>query len=76
MKKSAFSTIDLLLGLLVLTAVFMLGMSTFKQTLKLPIKNGVQVKSIQEHIDEQVSDIEDARQKAVEFEQEMQKDLN
>jgi len=75
MKNSAFSTIDLLLGLLVLTAVFMLGMNTFKQTLKLPLRNDVQVKSIQEHIDEQVSDIEEARQKSIEFEEEMKKDL-
>lgn len=71
MKFKGFSAIDMLLGLLVLTAVFMLGMSTFKYSVKSPYNNEVKVKTIQEHVDEQVSEIEEARRQAEEFQKEL-----
>ena len=68
----AFSAIDLLLGLLIMAAAFMIGMNAFKGV-SLPVQNpNADVKSVQEHINDQITEIEETRQKAAEFEKEMQ----
>ena len=75
MKMRAFSAIDLLLGLLIMAAAFMIGMNTFKGV-SLPVQNpNADVKSVQEHINDQITEIEETRQKAAEFEKEMQENF-
>ena len=69
MKKEAFGAIDLLITLLVMTAIFMIGMKTFKPVIQINGDSGL--KSVKEQVDEQVSEIEKMRQKSIEFENEL-----
>lgn len=74
MKKRAFGAIDLLISIIIMAAAFMIGMNAFKGV-NLPVQtHDDEVKSVQEHINDQITEIEDARQKAAEFEKEMQED--
>ena len=70
--KKGFSAIDILLGLLVLAAVIMVSLNVMKYS---AVKDA-EIKTIQEQIDEQIVDIQKARQKADEFQKELDKDLN
>ncbi len=65
MKKEAFGAIDLLIGILILTAVFMFGMNTMKgvKFQNMP----ADTRSIQEHVDAQVNEIERMRQESLDF---------
>ncbi len=72
MRHKAFGAIDLLLGLLIMAIAFIIGMNVFKNV-SLPVQNNdAEVKTVKEHINDQITEIEDARQKAAEFEKEMQ----
>lgn len=69
LKKSGFGAIDLLIGLLITTAVFMIGMNAMKGV---KFQNTpADTRSIQEHVDAQVNEIEQMRQKSIDFQNEM-----
>lgn len=69
MKRNAFGIVDLLLGLLILTAICMLSMKTFNSSINL---NGSKdIKSVQEQIDETVNEIENMRLESTKLQQEM-----
>jgi len=75
MKIKAFGAIDLLISILIMAVAFMIGMNAFRGV-NLPLQpQGNDLKSVQEHINDQISEIEDARQKAAEFEKEMQNEF-
>lgn len=75
MKMKAFGAIDLLIGLIIMAAAFMIGMSAFRG-IQMPVQNqDADIKSVKEHINEQITEIEEARQKAEEFQKEMQGDF-
>ena len=65
--KKAFGAIDLLVGLVITAIVFMIGMNAFRgSSLKLQ-GNKVDTKSVQQQVDEQVNEIQNMRQQAIEY---------
>ena len=65
--RKGFGAIDLLVGLVITAIVFMIGMNALKgSSLKLQ-GNSVDTKSIQQQVDEQVNDIQNMRQQAIEY---------
>ena len=65
--KNGFGAIDLLVGLVITAIVFMIGMNALKgSSLKLQ-GNTVDTKSIQQQVDEQVNEIQNMRQQAIEY---------
>lgn len=72
MKKEAFGAIDLLIGLLITTAVFMIGMNAMKGV-KLQ-HTPADARSIQEHVDAQLNEIEQMRQQTIDFQNDILKE--
>lgn len=65
--KKAFGAIDLLVGLVITAIVFMVGMNVLRgSSLKLQ-GNNVDTKSVQQQVDEQVNEIQNMRQQAIEY---------
>lgn len=65
--KNAFGAIDLLVGLVITAIVFMIGMNALRgSSLKLQ-GNNVDTKSVQQQVDEQVNEIQNMRQQAIEY---------
>lgn len=65
--KKAFGAIDLLVGLVITAIVFMVGMNALRgSSLKLQ-GNNVDTKSVQQQVDEQVNEIQNMRQQAIEY---------
>ena len=65
--KNGFGAIDLLVGLVITAIVFMIGMNALKgSSLKLQ-GNTVDTKSVQQQVDEQVNEIQNMRQQAIEY---------
>lgn len=65
--KKAFGVIDLLVGLVITAIVFMIGMNALRgSSLKLQ-GNNVDTKSVQQQVDEQVNEIQNMRQQAIEY---------
>ena len=65
--KKAFGAIDLLVGLVITAIVFMIGMNALRgSSLKLQ-SNNVDTKSVQQQVDEQVNEIQNMRQQAIEY---------
>lgn len=69
MKKQAFGAIDLLIGLLIMSAVFLISANAFKNISTIKINSSNEAKSVQEHVDETVNEIETMRQQTLEIEQ-------
>ena len=75
MKRKAFGAIDLLIGLVLTAIVFLIGMNALKGTSSLKIDNSVtDTKSVQEQVDEQVNEIQNMRQQAINYKQNFQND--
>jgi len=72
MKKNGFGAIDLLIGLLLTAVVFMVGMNAMKGV-KLQ-NTPADTRSIQEHVDAQVNEIEQIRQQSIDFQNELLKE--
>ncbi|MDR1327200.1 MAG: hypothetical protein LBJ74_02200 [Heliobacteriaceae bacterium] len=68
MYKNAFGVIDLLLGLVIISVMFMLMMPTLKGGSSLNM-SGQNQKSIQERVNRQVEEIEHMRQQSVNYPQ-------
>lgn len=66
--KKAFGAIDLLIGLLITAAIFMIGMNAFRGV---NLQHSqTDIKSIQEQVDAQVNEIEQMRQQTINFQNE------
>lgn len=74
MKKQAFGAIDLLIGLLIMSAVFLISTNAFKGFSTIKINSSKEIKSVQEHVDETVNEIENMRQQTLEIEQQTLRD--
>lgn len=73
MKKGAFGAIDLLIGLVITAFVFLIGMNAMKGLSLINLNgNSVDTKSVQEHVDEQVNEIENMRQQTINYQQNVQ----
>ena len=73
MKRKAFGAIDLLIGLVLTAIVFLIGMNALKVTSSLKIDNSAtDTKSVQEQVDEQVNEIQNMRQQAINYQQDSQ----
>ena len=73
MKKGAFGAIDLLMGLVITAFVFLIGMNAMKGLSSINLNgNSVDTKSVQEHVDEQVNEIENMRQQSINYQQNVQ----
>lgn len=71
-KKDGFGAIDLLIGLLITTAVFLVGMKAMKG---INLQNTpADTRSIQKHVDAQVNEIEQMRQKSIDFQNDILKE--
>ena len=65
--KNGFGAIDLLVGLVITAIVFMIGMNALKgSSLKLQ-GNTVDTKSVQQQVNEQVNEIQNMRQQAIDY---------
>lgn len=65
--KNGFGAIDLLVGLVITAIVFMIGMNALRgSSLKLQ-DNKVDTKSVQQQVDEQVNEIQNMRQQAIDY---------
>lgn len=65
--KNGFGAIDLLVGLVITAIVFMIGMNALKgSSLKLQ-DNKIDTKSVQQQVDEQVNEIQNMRQQAIDY---------
>ena len=70
--KNGFGAIDLLVGLVITAIVFMIGMNALKgSSLKLQ-GNTVDTKSVQQQVDEQVNEIQNMRQQAIDYNKQVQ----
>ena len=69
MKKQAFGVIDLLIGLLIMSAVFLISANAFKDISTIKINSSNEAKSVQEHVNETVNEIETMRQQTLDIEQ-------
>ena len=72
MKLKAFGAIDLLIGLVIVSFVFIIGMNALKGASSLKINNfPVNEQSVQEHVDETVNEIEQMRQQTINYNKQM-----
>lgn len=68
MKRNAFGAIDLLIGLVITAFLFIMMTNVMKGTSSLKINDTpIDTKSVQEHIDQQVNEIENMRQQTIDF---------
>lgn len=73
MKRDAFGAIDLLIGLVLTTIVFLIGMNAFKGTSSINLNgSSVDIRSVKEQVDTQVNEIENMRQQTINYEQNSQ----
>ena len=75
MKLKAFGAIDLLIALLIMAAAFMVGINAFKTLNSTYQTQDTDIKTVQEHINDQITEIEDARKMSEELQKEFQKDF-
>ena len=73
MKKKAFAAMDMLIWLLVTIAIFMVCIISFNHIKFKTNKNDEQ--TLKEHINSQITEIENARHQAAEFEKELLDDM-
>ncbi len=72
MKRSAFGAIDLLIGLVIISFIFLIGINAFKGMSSLKIdKSTVNEQSVQEHVDETVNEIEQMRRQTIDYNKQM-----
>lgn len=75
MKHNAFGAIDLLIGLVVTSIVFLIGMNALKGVSSLKFNGGTtDTKSVQEQVDAQVNEIQNMREQTINYEQNSQRE--
>ncbi len=67
MKYKAFGAIDLLIGLLITSVIFIIGINTFKGISSIKINNSANTKSIEQEVDKTVNEIETMRKQSIEY---------
>lgn len=68
MKHKAFGAIDLLIGLVVMSFIFLMSVKAFKGASSINIKNStIEQQSVQDHVDETVDEIEHMRQETINY---------
>lgn len=73
MKRNGFGAISLLLGLVITAIIFLIGVQTFKGVSSIKIKDSsFDSQSVQEHVDQTVSEIEQMRQQTIDYNKQMQ----
>ncbi len=73
MKRNGFGAISLLLGLVITAIIFLIGVQTFKGVSSIKIKDSsLDSQSVQEHVDQTVSEIEQMRQQTIDYNKQMQ----
>lgn len=73
MKRNGFGAISLLLGLVITAIIFLIGVQTFKGVSSIKIKDSsLDSQSVQEHVDQTVSEIEQIRQQTIDYNKQMQ----
>ena len=70
-KKQAFGLIDMLLGLIILTAIFVFSMSSFTNVSTVNINGTNGGKSVRQHVDEKVNEIENLKLQNIQYQQKM-----
>ncbi len=66
--KKAFGAIDLLIGLVIVSFIFLISVNTFKGVSSLKINDSPANKqSVQQHVDETVNEIETMRRQTVDY---------
>lgn len=72
MKYKAFGAIDLLIGLLIVSFIFIISMNAFKGVSSLKLNDSpVNHQSVQQHVDETVNEIEKIRQQTIDYNKQM-----
>lgn len=75
MKRNAFGAIDLLIGLVITSIVFIISMNALKGISSLKFNGGTaNTKSVQEQVDIQVNEIQNMRQQTINYEQNSQRE--
>lgn len=73
MKRSAFGAINLLIGLLITAAIFLISVNALKGVSSLKLRDSrANKESVQQHVDKTVNEIERMRKKALDYEMEIQ----
>ncbi len=73
MKRNGFGAISLLLGLVITAIIFLIGVQTFKGVSSIKIKDSsLDSQSVQEHVNQTVSEIEQMRQQTIDYNKQMQ----
>ena len=67
MRKSAFGVLDLLITLIVIVMFFMISANLLNSVSSMKVNGSSDVKSIRQHVDEQVSEIENLRNQTIEY---------
>lgn len=71
-KLKAFGAIDLLIGLVIISFIFLISMNAFRGTSSLKINNSsVNQQSVQEHVDKTVNEIENMRRQTIDYNNQM-----
>lgn len=66
--KKAFGAIDLLIGLVIVSFIFLISVNTFKGVSSLKINDSPANKqNVQQHVDETVNEIETMRRQTVDY---------
>lgn len=73
-RRSAFSAIDLILGCVVIFALFMYFLPTIKSYSRKPLDSNVQ--SVEEQVEQKVQDVNNLRQQAEEQNRKMLEQMN
>lgn len=77
MKRQAFGAIDLLISLLVSSAIILIGINAIKGISSIKLNgSSVNQKSVEEQVDKQVEDIQNMRQQTIDFNNKMQQQEN
>ena len=73
MKKNGFGAISLLVSLVIICIIFLISINTFKGIKKKKIQDSsIKNQSVQEHVDQTVSEIEQMRKQSVDYNKQMQ----
>lgn len=67
MKRYGFGAIDLLIGLILMSVLFIIGANAFKGVSSVNINGSSGPKAIQQQVDEQVNEIERMKKEALEY---------
>lgn len=73
MKKNGFGAISLLVSLVIICIIFLISINTFKGISSIKIQDSsIKNQSVQEHVDQTVSEIEQMRKQSVDYNKQMQ----